>query len=280
MALFAGSGSFVLSGEYQKVLDCEFTNSAKIVLDGPFSVEIAGCTFKGNVGISNLGESAEVNIHHNHFYSTTAVDGSGDNDQWLLHDNLVFCQSGFVGLYAEQVTIQGNTFVITGGNRGYAVELVASEGYEVIVSDNVVDGAGIYVEGVGGGGQFGLSVHGNVVLEPTMMHGIELVDCTRGMVHHNSVTSLFPTDSDTYDGINVSGGTGVRVDHNTVIAADGFLGGTARSGINIVSGTGHVVVGNDLGAAADYQSGPLLDGGSGTVLSYPGDMTYGDNFVA
>lgn len=49
-------------------------------------------------------------------------------------------------------------------------------------------------------------------------------------------------------------------------------------GVDVVSGTGNIVVGNRFGPAGGYATDAYADTGTATLNTYPNDATYGDNF--
>lgn len=112
-------------------------------------------------------------------------------------------------------------------------------------------------------------------------HGIELNGVSRIHVHGNRLETIGGETTNTFDGILLE----ANVDNCHV--ADNWVrprtsGATTRYGINVAASTcdNNVIVGNDLGGTAGYGTDALNDSGTGTILSYPGDATYGDNFVS
>jgi len=96
----------------------------------------------------------------------------------------------------------------------------------------------------------------DVKVEAPAQHGVRLTDCSKvrldGLVEGPESTG--------HDAIHVDGG------ERSIIRADVIpdSGGNTRSGVNIVSGDRHRIVG-DLGADADYDTSAVIDGGTGTI---------------
>lgn len=317
MALFTGEGRLILNGRNQQISDCEFSGAgihAKtaahliidnvkvesgdpgiwledvqyaylrncrfelsetgLFVDAGYDVQVDSCYFEGTDAIST-DRSTSLRISNCHVEISGAfLSGEGDNDQLVVEGNVIYAREGIVGGYAEQTIIRGNHLLVAGGTQLRAIELIApAEGYEVVIADNICDGGRIHVEGVNGAfPSHGLTIHDNTVLEPGDAHGIHIVDCERASVHHNTVVSSTPPTDDTYDGIHVDDqSSGCLVDHNQIVTATGQL----RHGI--YAPAGNQVVGNNLGASADYGTSPI--GGSPTI-AYPNDATNGDNFVS
>lgn len=102
-------------------------------------------------------------------------------------------------------------------------------------------------------------------------HNIHLSGCTECNVTANQVIAATSADN-----IRLAGDRNM-IEGNMSQAVDGFS--VADVGINIVSGSCNIVVGNRLGDPADYGTDALTDSGTDTQLTYPNDPTYGDNFT-
>ena len=117
-------------------------------------------------------------------------------------------------------------------------------------------------------------------------HGIHLEQCERVNVVGNQFAGVGEATTDTYDAIRLEDDTNrCRVEGNVVDPAQldsPNLTGQPAVGIHVVDSTcdTNIVVGNDLGATSEYGSAALTDAGTGTILTYPSDATYGDNFTS
>lgn len=278
MAEFTGTGAVIFAGANQRVWNIEFNNDGGVKLAGVNQFELSSCLL--SVPITATADNDAMDIHDNVAAVTGAFfDGGGfGNDQSDIHNNIVYATHGIINTQTEQIKIRGNTIVVSTGAPSQAIELVvAAGGYDVVVADNTCDGGSIYVEGVDGTGtQYGLVVTGNTVLEPGEQHAIQIVDCHKGSVHHNTVTKVGGVTANTYDGIILSGDSDDNlIDHNVIITASSKL----RNGINVSAASCNInkVVGNNLGSG--YGNVPIADSGTGTILSYPAHATYGDNFT-
>lgn len=279
MAQFEGSGKLIVDGTGQKVLDLRFTNTVRLTLDGANSVEISGCTFDSSSGIVQASASSQVQVHDNLNSGGTFIDGGGfANDEWQITDNINVGNQGCVNMKAHLIVIADNHFntPASGETVGYAVELTGDAfAYGVTVRDNVTVSCGIYVEAVVGA----VSISGNQMVDFDESHGIHLVDCSNAVVRGNNLKVFAMTADDTFDGIHVEGNSDNNMIFDNLIET---VADQLRYGVNIADSTcdNNIVVGNNLGPVADYGTGALNNAGTGTVLTYPNDATYGDNFVA
>lgn len=111
-------------------------------------------------------------------------------------------------------------------------------------------------------------------------HGVRINDSDEVQLSGSVEGSGLNAD-DTYDNVIVSGDSD-RVRIEQLVSRPSAAGNQPRYGINLSASTVDeaIVVGNDLGTNSSYGSGAYNDSGTGTINSYPGDATYGDNFVA
>lgn len=101
-----------------------------------------------------------------------------------------------------------------------------------------------------------------------------VIDAPNCIVKGNLFNAAYhSSDDDTYDVIQLVNDS-ILCEGNKIITDSG--GGLPRYGINII-GDDNIVVGNDL--RGTYGTDALNDAGTGTILVYPNDMTYGDNFT-
>lgn len=112
-------------------------------------------------------------------------------------------------------------------------------------------------------------------------HGIVIEDTSGALVAGNVL--VWPDTDDSYDAIRITGASDENHITQNRPVNDLSAGGPFawRYGINIVDATCdcNIVVGNVLGATGDYGTDALNDNGSSTILFYPNDATYGDNFI-
>lgn len=107
-------------------------------------------------------------------------------------------------------------------------------------------------------------------------HGLELIDANDCTIVTNTFTgSAFPDN--TYDHINISGDSNRNLITANLFRTSASFG--MRYAVNIVDSTcdDNIVVGNDMQGWAGVA--PINDAGTGTLLNYPSDATYGDNFT-
>lgn len=279
MAQFYGTGRVTAQGRGSKILDLKFSNDDGLRLSGTQDVQVSFCEFENNGDAIDIsGNQDNPEISENTFYNSGAmIQGNTSQMEWgEIHDNVAFVDEGIVDVEAYRVRIYNNTIVVP-SEAGISLTDTGGEGTHTVVAGNTVDGGWIRVEAVTGT-RAGVDIHDNTVLEPGDTAGITLVDCSRGLVHHNTVVGL-DVGSDV-DGIVLSGSCADNlVDHNQVVAMLGIFGGTMRYGINTsaATGGGNRVVGNDLGLNADYATGALSLAAGDTDV-YPGG-TYGDNWA-
>lgn len=151
---------------------------------------------------------------------------------------------------SQDVMVSDNAFA---GNTGIQIhiEFETTEWQYAAVEGNLI-----------GPGQASVGNHLIVIVAPHCIIKGNLLDAA----YHSS-------DDDTYDAIQVNSDN-CLVEGNKIITDSG--GGLPRYGINI-TGDDNIVVGNDL--RGSYGTDPLNDAGTGTILTYPNDVTYGDNFT-
>lgn len=116
------------------------------------------------------------------------------------------------------------------------------------------------------------------VLSRCRTEAVVVTDSTHVTINDGTIREPCRHADDTYDAVVVTSSDFCRVTQLTIVPEVG--GNLPRYGINIVSGNDNIVVGNNLGAAADYGTAPIGDSGTGTILDYPSDATWGDNFVS
>jgi nitrous oxidase accessory protein NosD len=111
-------------------------------------------------------------------------------------------------------------------------------------------------------------------------HGIVVDVSSSASITNNLIGPFGTATTNTYDGIILSGDSNrnlVQGNHLVPQAA----GNVPRYGVNVSAAAcdDTIVVGNDFGPAANYGTDALNDAGTGTILTYPNDATYGDNFT-
>lgn len=289
MAVFAGTGSLIFGGQNHKALDLQFVGLGGLVADGVWEMDIEGCYFGfGSGGLTLDNGTMAVRISRNYFGNSLTVTGNSLNN--IVADNTFDAEIGIVLDAAQRLVVNGNTAsgVLIAGTTTGPLTLVGNEVYNlgeyvidveidatnpVTISDNTIYRGSIRVDGSDIGGQTNVAITDNTIRDPSE-HGIHLIFADRATISGNNVAS---EAGNTIDGIIVEDSDGVMVEHNQVTV----LGvGALRYGINIAGGDDNIVVGNNLGAAADYGTAPIGDSGTGTILDYPSDATWGDNFVS
>lgn len=155
-------------------------------------------------------------------------------------------------------TIVGNDFFLTSGNNNGGVYIETDNSGDILIDSNKINGArrhGIYIDdGPGASGVNDCVISNNLITGPG----------TQG-------------PANTYDGIHVAGAASRNYIHGNKIIPRSSNG--TRYGINMAgSGDCNVIVGNHLGDPANYGTDALAPG-TGNILTYPNDPTYGDNFT-
>ncbi len=108
-------------------------------------------------------------------------------------------------------------------------------------------------------------------VEDITRHGIVIDNCNRVHLHDCQTRGVGTFPASTYDAINVTGSENM-IHHNTLRPDN-----STRFGLNIVSGTCNIAVGNKLGTGWDTDG--LADTATSTMLKYPDDPYYGDNWT-
>lgn len=149
-----------------------------------------------------------------------------------------------------------------------------------IISRNIFDDTGLARSRTAircDNGSGGHLIESNII-EGTDRHAIWLNGVSGVVVQNNQIGAAGQGTANTYDAIFLEANVDSCLIQDNRVRADGG----ARYGINVAASTcdNNVIVGNDLGGTADYGTDALNDSGTGTILSYPGDATYGDNFVS
>lgn len=307
MAQFTGSGALIFGGDHHRVYDCEFYGGP-LILDGANYARIENCLFvrpAGNaaIGVSGFGPSGNfITITHNTIEGDVIVgqDGGASNSWCILANNhiigniavhryasVVVADNTILGdgvvdtdhvLIEEcsDVAITGNSFLDDEDTNTVHIvgDYGSSRNGDIIADNNFTGCQGtINLEGTPYsaviGNRYGPGTGGG--FERSCFR-IDSDDC---LVEGNMIEGFYPSLVDnTIDMIEVVGDrnlvTGNKLTPNSV-------GGDPRYGIN-VTGDDNVVVGNDL-RGGPFGTAPIGDSGSGTILLYPADATYGDNFT-
>lgn len=155
MALFAGPGSLVFRGSYQKLHDCSFADGALAVLDSVFAMEVRSCS----VSVRFDNNSSDVLIIDNLISGLT-----GDTvDQLMVVGNIF--RGGGIDIGGSAPVITGNKFL--GQSASHVITLVACEN-GVIANNHIVRRSG----------------------SQNTFDGIHLDDdCLNNLVDHNQITS-------------------------------------------------------------------------------------------
>ena len=285
MAVFAGTGSLILRGTEQKVYDCEFVGGSGLVADSAFNADIKSCLFWfGSAGIT-IDATQHVRISDSYFGEPITIDGNSLGT--IITNNTFDATTGIALIATQRLVIVGNrsSGVLVAGNTsgpltvvgnqvyttgGYVIDVAIDATHSVAISDNTISQGSIRVDGSAIGGRTNVAITGNTIRGPSE-HGIHLIFADRATIGGNNIASGAGV---TFDGIIVEDSDGVLTDHNQITV---LPGGSLRYGINVAGGDDNIVVGNNLGASTDYDTAPIGDSGTNTVLTYPGG-TYGDNF--
>lgn len=315
MALIKGTGR-IQAGPQVRLYDLEFQNSGVDVVDdlvvvdrcqftsGSPNIDLAGDQFTARNCVALTGSYfvlitgsgvVEVTIEDN--YALNPIE---------LNDATIFNVSNNIltGVRAQDPrsgVISDNTFgtsddtineaaIEVGG--AYGMGGTADDG--CIISGNRVSAsfnAGIYAVG-----SPAVTISGNIVTEAPVgmwVDGCDGVVVTGNQIFNSETDGLKVdnTNQGTFVGNKIEGSSSfsVNVSDQVVITASDFNlvegntlrvgANTPRYGVNVVSGECNMVVGNNLGDPNDYGTDALADTGSNTQLTYPGSMTYGDNFT-
>lgn len=223
--------------------------------------------------------------------------GSFTADGGKVHD-IRFNTSGAVELNADVRGISGNSDIeIDGGSlmdsdiggalliSGVSVHVNNVECDTVEISGNrcvvddlhsaFADGVGVTISGNEN------RVRGRVYVAPE--HGVLISGDDNDV--EMTVAESGNDNSNTFDNIQITGNANYVHDCKLTPRP---AGNTTRYGINVVSGTGNIVVGHDLGELTDYGTGGLADTGTGTLigpgahewdLDLPANRTDGDVIV-
>lgn len=269
--------SINLEADYCMVSNCEELTSpsapATFIKDSTIRVytRIINNTCSGEI---NMGAGTDWIVANNTLTAPIISTGGSNfliaNNQWV-GTGIAFgatAANGIIDLSNGQwATIIGNHVPDANGEGIYLDTMTGS----VLVSGNVINEAdtGIYATACPS-----LSVTGNII-RWAGQHGIHIDGSHDAFVSGNYVFQPSQNSDDTWDGIAIAADR-VKCKDN-VVKGGGFV--TARYGVNVISGTGNIVVGNDLGAIADYGTDAFVDSGTSTVTTYPGHATYGDNFT-
>lgn len=122
-------------------------------------------------------------------------------------------------------------------------------------------------------------VHGNLIYA-CYRHGIQVDTANDAHIHGNKIREVGNETNNTYDGIFLMSSDRAYV-HGNKITANTSLLANMRYGVNVSNAAcdNCVIVGNDFRPLAEFETDALNDAGTGTVLTYPNDATYGDNFT-
>jgi len=238
------------------------TQSAIEVDDGnPFGLQIHGANLAGGYGIRTLAQGDSI--------------GACVLTNLFIQPSISGISARFGGLVMSGVYVGGFS-----DGTGTGVEIRWSQSQAPIIIDGLrvdkFDGHGVHFLGPGGLARPQSLIASNIYVDEIGKHGILLEDVQQGKLHHSEVKLVSEETSNLYDAIHVTGeAIDVALDHNKIHAL-----ATTRYGIHVQSGQGAIVVGNDYGVEADYGTAPFADGAAGTVITYPADPTFGDNFVA
>lgn len=207
--------------------------------------------------------------------------------------------SSLIELGAAKVVLIDGNVVVSPGGAGTAIlsgdggnllaftdsNIIGGFGYNAVELANWTDGyiggqwsditQGVYLDGcvdVETGGTIGARpVSGSQYLG---QHGVSLNDCTRCDVYAKIIDPGGDA-ANTYDAVHLSGSSDrCRISTRVVV----LTSGQPRYGVNDTTTGCNRVVDNDLGPVADYGT-DALNTGANTVIDWPNDPTYGDNFT-
>lgn len=182
------------------------------------------------------------------------------------------------------VAVEGPVFsLVISGNRIYGGGVtVTTDSFRGTISGNIINAASAEVAAI----DISADLDGDVSIEGnhiwgSIRHGIHLADgpdnegAFNATIANNHIDSTGSQTANTYDAIHVSGAASRNYIHGNKIVPSSVT----RYGINMAgSGDCNVIVGNDLGDPDDYGTDAMAPG-SGNILTYPNDPTYGDNFT-
>ena len=232
-----------------------------LLLEGTYTLADTMTIFEDRVSLLGMGSSTILDATG--LSASSAILLTGDNvtlQDFRLKGNTAAGNPSYgveVG-FANYCTLRGLDLI------GFETAVYLSGTFGMVV-DNQIESpvtTGIEVTSVSGGADW--IVTGNHVHD-CQGNGI-VVDGQRNLIANNAV------QDNGGDGILVTG------DYNLVTGniCHENGGGGGGYGVQIAAlATANRVVGNDLRA---NNTAPLLDGGSSSVLTYPGHATYGDNF--
>jgi hypothetical protein len=183
--------------------------------------------------------------------------------------------NSFLRIGSGQVTVLGNTCA-AGVDDGILVPSGLGTPGTIIAGNSIIC-AGV---GISSGGLWE-EAHISDNFIDAGEHGMDLADLSRGHIYGNTIYRPGLNTDNTFDGIRLSGASGDEsyIHGNRLIVFS--FGNAPRYGVNVSAATceNNIIVGNDLGDPADYGTDALNDAGTGTILTYPNDATYGDNFT-
>lgn len=302
---FENEGGLVMDGGFgAEVRGCHFEifDGNTALSNAPSgALLVTECTFEGDcLAIASTGASSFMTITDNNFFQPIrAIVTTGVTNQNIVIANNRFFVTEEVAIDlngVQQVVIEGNVFL------GCATELSNTEAIididgssvQVTVADNVFQDilatpavrsladqtaiVGNTLQGSDNGEPAHAivlsSVRGFVVADnllndaangATGGHGIQIVDCSDGVVKGNQLRNVSLDAANTYDFINVTTSNRVLIIGNHL---DPELDvGQIRYGINIVSGSNNAVYANFLGDSSDYGTADSANTATATQTS-------------
>lgn len=284
--------------ELVSVRNIEFADTAGFSATGVRvgdRTSITGCYFEGALLASgNANVWVGVVIANNRIPSGS-IDMGSEAQYWVIAGN-AFNNGAIYGAAGQGTIIQGNTIEQSSPATGTLVLGFTGAAINCAIVENVVANGGGDALQLGTGSTacliahneglaFGVVVDGvdfceisdNVIWFPIgpSGHGIRVDDSSDCLIADNLLAG--PGDA-THDGIFLEGDSDRNLIKGNLIRTAGFS--IARYAVNISAATCNAnrVVGNDYGDATLYTTDAFNDAGTGTLITWPGDATYGDNF--
>lgn len=271
-------GIYSLGAGDQTVIDCTFYSLEFGVFSGRSvdqATRVYNSFFDACTTAIRAGAGAHIIGNHIEDCSGTGSDEGG------VHA-VGGTTAGGPRTIIENNTIQGgaNYGIITGGlvtARGNHIHNNSDSGIYINSPGGIYEANTINVSGFHGietdldNSLGGAWIVRNLIVNP-QRHGM-FIDHPDYRIYDNRVTGAGQATADTYDGIHIDHDH-ARVMRNDIVSTSG----RSRYGIRINAGTGSIVVGNDLNAAAGYGTDDYSDAGTSTVNTYPAGAI-GDNFA-
>lgn len=287
-----GANNVQIVGNY---LDSALTNNIIFAPDTTnFAVEILGNYMEASSGSSpaiyyataTSGALVMFTIVGNVFGSDTGmvVEGAAA----LGVQNLVFSNNVLGQVSRDEllrIECSGRNIVVADNVcEGTAIPITIGDGtatYDAVtVSGNHIEDNGTGNLGAGAQPAIKITNATNVLVANNRLSdistpGIQLDGCDKGLVVGNylekwAATAALVLDADTND---------IFVTANKVYPDAAVTAPTIGIHIANVNCDNNVVVGNDLRPGGTWTTAPIVDAGTGTLLDWPADVTYGDNFT-